>query len=123
MFRSLGVVVVGLCLTAAAVAHHSTAAVYDEDQTITLKGTVTKVEWNNPHIWAYIDVVDEAGNTTNWEVEVQSNPARMYRRGWTRDDLKVGDEVSVEGELPRNAALKRVLNRSMILPDGRELGS
>ncbi len=63
------------------------------------------------------------GNTTNWEVEIQTNPARMYRAGWSKDSLKVGDAVTVEGLLPRNAALKRVLNRSLILPDGRELGS
>ena len=55
--------------------------------------------------------------------EIQTNPARMYRAGWSRDSLKVGDTVTVEGLLPRNGALKRVLNRSLILPDGRELGS
>ena len=124
MFRTLKAVVIGLCFTAVAVAHHSTAAVYFmDDAPITLKGTVTKVEWQNPHIWAYLDVTDEVGNVTHWEVEIQTNPARMYRAGWSKDSLKVGDAVTVEGLLPRNAALKRVLNRSLILPDGQELGS
>ena len=123
MFRTLQLLVLTFCFTALSLAHHSTTAIYLEDQTITLQGIVTKVEWQNPHIWTYIDVTDAAGNTTNWEVEIQTNPARMYRRGWTRDSLKVGDAVTVEGSLPRNTALKRVLNRSLILPDGRELGS
>ena len=124
MFRTLKAVVIGLSFTAFAVAHHSTAAVYFmDDEPIILQGTVTKVEWQNPHIWTYIDVTDEVGNVTNWEVEIQTNPARMYRAGWSRDSLKVGDTVTVEGLLPRNSALKRVLNRSLILPDGRELGS
>jgi len=124
MFRTLQLVVISVCFTALAGAHHSTAAVYFmDDAPITLQGTVTKVEWQNPHIWTYIDVADEAGNVTNWEVEIQTNPARMYRAGWSRDSLKVGDAVTVEGLLPRNASLKRVLNRSLILPDGRELGS
>ena len=123
MFRTLQFVVFVLCFTAFAVAHHSTEAVYHMDQTITLKGTVTKVEWQNPHIWCYIDVIDEAGNATNWAVGIQTNPARMFRRGWTKDSLKVGDVVTVEGRLPRNASLKRVLSQSLILPDGRELGS
>ena len=123
MLRTLQFVVFVLCFTAFAVAHHSTEAVYHTDQTITLRGTVTKVEWQNPHIWTYIDVTDETGNVTNWEVEIQTNPARMYRAGWSKDSLKVGDAVTVEGLLPRNADLNRVLNRSLILPDGRELGS
>ena len=124
MSRTMQVFVLCLCFTALAAAHHSTAAVYFmDDPPITLEGTVTRVEWQNPHIWTYIDVTDDAGNVTNWEVEIQTNPARMYRAGWSRDSLKVGDAVTVEGLLPRNAALKRVLNRSLILPDGRELGS
>jgi hypothetical protein len=124
MSRTVQVFVLSLCFTALAAAHHSTAAVYFmDDPAITLKGTVTRVEWQNPHIWTYIDVTDDAGNVTNWEVEIQTNPARMYRAGWSRDSLKVGDAVTVQGLLPRNAALKRVLNRSLLLPDGRELGS
>ncbi len=63
MFRTLQTVVIGLCFTAVAGAHHSTAAVYFmDDPPVTLKGTVIKVEWQNPHIWTYIDVTDEAGN-------------------------------------------------------------
>ena len=103
-------------------AHHSTVAVYLQDSTITLEGTVTQVEWRNPHIWFYIDVVGDEGNVTNWGVEFQTPPARMFRRGWTQESLQVGDVVTVEGSLPRNSELIRVLSRTTILPDGRELG-
>ena len=64
MSRTLRVVVLGLSFTAFAVAHHSAPTVYNLDQPVTLKGTVTKVEWQNPHIWCYIDVTDGAGNVT-----------------------------------------------------------
>ena len=121
MLRTLQFVFIGLCFTAGAFAHHSTAAEYGKEQ-ITLKGTVTKVDWRNPHIWIYIDVVDAAGNVTNWGVGIQTNPARMFRQGWTRDAVNPGDVVTVKGVLPRKPELKRVLNESFILPDGRNLG-
>jgi DNA/RNA endonuclease YhcR with UshA esterase domain len=121
MLRTLQFVFIGLCFTAAAFAHHSTAAEYG-NESVTLKGTVTKVDWRNPHIWIYIDVADAAGNVTNWGVGVQTSPARMFRLGWTKDAVKPGDVVTVKGVLPRNRELKRVLNESFILPDGRNLG-
>jgi len=121
MLRTLQFVFIGLCFTAVAFAHHSTAAEYGEEK-ITLKGTVTKVDWRNPHIWIYIDVVDDTGKATNWGVGIQTSPARMFRLGWTKDAVKPGDVVTVKGALARNRELKRVLNESFILPDGRNLG-
>jgi len=121
MLRTLQFVFIGLCFTAVAFAHHSTAAEYGEEK-ITLKGTVTRVDWRNPHIWIYIDVLDDAGKATNWGVGVQTSPARMFRLGWTKDAVKPGDVVTVKGALARNRELKRVLNESFILPDGRNLG-
>ena len=121
MLRTLQFVFIGLCFTAVAFAHHSTVAEYGKEE-ITLKGTVTKVEWQNPHIWIYIDVPDAAGTVTNWAIGVQTNPARMFRLGWTKDAVKPGDVVTVKGALARNRELKRVLNESFILPDGRNLG-
>ena len=126
MIRTLPAVFLLLCLAASALAHHSRVAVYrTDDPPVTLRGTVTEVQWQNPHIWFYMDVVDEAGNVTNWEVELAggSNPARMYRRGWTADSLQIGDVVTVEGALARDSSLKRISSDSVILPDGRELGS
>jgi hypothetical protein len=122
MFRTLKIALFCFCFAAGAVAHHSTVAVYDAEDTITLEGTVTQVEWRNPHIWFYIDVVGDDGNVTNWGVEFQTPPARMLRSGWTQESLQVGDVVTVEGSLPRNRELTRVLSQTTILPDGRILG-
>jgi hypothetical protein len=123
MFRMLHLIALGLFLAHAAAAHHSAAGVYHMDKpTIKLKGTVTKVEWQNPHVWFYIDVTEETGKKA-WEVELQANPNALFRRGWNKNSLRIGDVVTVEGFLPRNASLNRVLSRSVILPDGRDLGS
>ena len=122
MFRTLQIVLFGFCFVDVAEANQSTIAVYLEDATIMLEGTVTQVEWRNPHIWFYIDVVGDDGNVTNWGVEFQTAPLRMLRRGWTAESLQVGDVIMVEGALPRNSELSRVLSRTTILPDGRELG-
>ena len=73
-----------------AVAHHSFAAEYDADKPITLKGTVSKVEWMNPHARFYVDVRDEKGIVTNWNLELAS-PNVLVRNGWSRKSLNVGD--------------------------------
>src|ERR1700733_4016060 len=77
-------------------AHHSFAAEYDAKQPVTLKGTVTKFEWTNPHARFYIDVKDETGKETNWNLELAS-PNVLNRQGWTRLSLNIGDQVTVEG--------------------------
>ena len=92
-----------LCLAAPAWSHHSFAAQYDADQPITLSGVVTRIEWTNPHARFYIDVADENGNVVNWNFELAS-PNVLRRRGWSRDFLKPGDEVTVEGSLARSGA-------------------
>jgi hypothetical protein len=80
----------------AALAHHSFAAEYDASKPITLRGTVTKFEWMNPHARFSIDVKDDSGGVTNWEFELGS-PNTLMRSGWTRNSLKIGDEVVVKG--------------------------
>jgi hypothetical protein len=77
-------------------AHHSFAADYDASKPITLRGTVTKFEWMNPHARFSIDVKDDSGGVTNWEFELGS-PNTLMRSGWTRNSLKIGDEVVVKG--------------------------
>jgi Family of unknown function (DUF6152) len=81
---------------APALAHHSFAAEFDAKQPIKLTGTVTKVEWTNPHVWFYIDVKDETGKVTNWGMEM-GGPNGLLRAGWTRNSMKAGDEVTVDG--------------------------
>jgi hypothetical protein len=89
----------GVVLLAAAVAsaHHSFAAEYDSNKPINLTGAVTKIEWNNPHVYFYIDVRDEkTGKVTNWAFEMGA-PAVIARNGWTRTTMKIGDLVTVTG--------------------------
>jgi hypothetical protein len=102
-------------------AHHSFAAEFDVKQPITLKGTVTKVEWTNPHVWIYLDVADAQGNLQNWQCEIGA-PNTLARMGWTRNSLKAGDQVTVEGFRAKNDD-KTANARQVILPDGRKVFS
>src|ERR1700742_3834627 len=88
----------GLILSAALplFAHHSFAAEYDASKKVTLKGTVIKIDWMNPHIWLYLDAKDDRGNVVRWQCE-GGPPNSLSRNGWTRDALKAGDQVTIEG--------------------------
>ena len=102
--RTSVAVVVGLGLLLAAVpapAHHSFAAEFDASKPVKLNGTVTKVEWTNPHVWFYLDVKDETGTVSNWGMEMGA-PNGLMRAGWTRNSMKAGDAVTVEGFRARN---------------------
>jgi hypothetical protein len=102
-----------------AVAHHSFAAEYDANKPVTLKGTVSKVEWMNPHARFYVDVRDDKGNVTNWNLELAS-PNVLVRNGWTRKSLNVGDEVVVEGSAAKDGS-KMANARVVKLADGRRV--
>ena len=98
--------VAGLGLIVAALpvaAHHSFNAEYDTNKPITLKGAVTKIEWKNPHTYFYIDVKDETGKVTNWGLEMGS-PNALMRAGWSRNSMKVGQEVVVEGSRAKDGS-------------------
>ena len=84
-------------------AHHSFAAEFDADKPVKLAGTVTKVEWTNPHAWIYIDAMDESGKIANWAWELGS-PTSLVRLGWTRNLLKVGTAVTFEGSRARDGS-------------------
>ena len=92
-----------VALAAPAIAHHSFAAEFDASNLIRLKGTVTKVEWRNPHIWVYLDVKEADGKITPWQCEGGA-PNALTRQGWSRDTLKQGEEVDIEGYKAKNGS-------------------
>ena len=100
LVRLAALVGLGLALAPAAWAHHSQSE-YDLRSKVEVAGAVTKVEWRSPHVWVYVDVIDNKGQTVNWSFELPS-PVTLMRRGWTRDSLKSGDRVSVSGAPARN---------------------
>ena len=118
--KILGIVLTGFALCAVPVmAHHSFAAQYDAAKPISLQGAVTKVEWMNPHARFYIDVKDESGKVTNWGMEMGS-PNGLMRQGWSRNSMKIGDEVTVEGSRAKDGS--NIGNaRSVTLTGGQKL--
>ena len=98
MKNSFVAIVVLILLAAAmpAFGHHSFAVEFDAKQPLKLTGTVTKVEWTNPHVWFYLDVKDETGKVTNWSMEM-GGVNGLLRTGWTRNSMKPGDVVTVDG--------------------------
>src|SRR5713226_6273131 len=119
-FLSVSLAAGGLLLAALPVlAHHSFAAEYDSTKPISLTGSVTKVEWMNPHARFYVDVKDESGKVNNWEFELGS-PNGLMRQGWSRNSMKVGDTVSVEGYLAKDGS-KLGNARNIKTADGKKL--
>lgn len=120
MFAMFAMSTVSLAVLATpALAHHSFAAEYDVKQPITMTGTVTKVEWLNPHARFYIDVKDKGGKVINWEFELGS-PNSLMRKGWTRNSLKPGDVVTVDGFRAKDGSSLGNA-RTINLADGRKV--
>jgi hypothetical protein len=100
-FAAFAVVVGVIGGAGSAIAHHSFAAEFDANKALTLKGVVTKIEWQNPHTYFYMDVSQADGKVVNWGMEMGS-PNGLMRQGWTRNTLKVGDSVTVEGSAAKD---------------------
>jgi len=118
-FTALLVVAMTALAAQPSVAHHSFAAEFDANAPIELTGTVTKVEWANPHTYFYMDVTSPKGDVENWALEMGS-PNGLMRRGWTRDSMKIGDVVTVTGSRAKDGSPKGNA-RSVVLSTGKKL--
>ena len=128
MRAKLGILMAATLLAAAVpiLAHHSISAEFDTTKTVKVTGVVTKLDWMNPHIWVYMDAKDESGKVAKWQFE-GGPPNSLRRNGWTKNSLKEGDTVAVEGvraKDPVNGQGVFIGNaRNVTLPDGRRVFS
>ena len=100
-------------------AHHSFSAEYDQKQAVSFKGTVTKLDWMNPHVYFYVDVTDADGKLVHWACEA-GNPNALARRGWRKDSLKAGDQITVDGYRAKDGTF--TMNaRSITLSNGTKV--
>jgi hypothetical protein len=124
MQAKFAVVVAGFALLIGArpiVAHHSFSAEFDASKTFKFNGTVTKVEWMNPHTFFYIDVVDEkTKKVTNWAMEMGS-PNGLMRNGWSRNTMKIGDKVTVEGSMAKDGSPTGNARTVILAESGKKL--
>ncbi len=115
------VLMAALSWPAAVAAHHPFDAEFDRNQPHTITGAVSKVEWRSPHVYAYVDVKDDAGKVTNWKVEM-GGPDALIREGWRPTSVKVGDQVTIQGF--RGKANRTMLNaESVTMADGKAVAA
>jgi len=115
-----GVTAVWLSLAALPTsAHHAFSAEFDAKRPVTLRGTVVKVEWINPHSWFHVDVKTRDGKVQRWMVEA-GNPNNLFRRGWSKDVISPGMEIVIDGYQAKDAS-RRANGRNLTFPDGRKL--
>ena len=117
------ILISGLLLAAApAGAHHAFATEFDGNKPVSMKGIVTKIDWANPHVWFYINVKTETGLIENWGFEM-GGPNSLRNSGWTRETMKIGDEVIVEGSLAKNGSKSVNAKSVMMASTGKKLGA
>src|ERR1700694_3874277 len=120
MRRNLVLVVAGLLLNVARLsAHHSFAAEFDAKRPVKFRGTVTRMEWINPHAWIHVDVEDSDGKVVSWMIEA-GTPNTLFRRGFTKNSLAPGTEILVDGYQSKDGS-NRANGRDVTFPDGRKL--
>ena len=122
-------VVVSLLLVSAlllaagqAAAHHAFATEFDANKPVTVKGFVTKIDWANPHVWFYLNVKTESGAIENWGFEM-GGPNSLRNSGWTKETMKIGDELVVEGFLARNGTRNVNAKNVTMALTGKKLGA
>jgi len=108
-----------LLFTASAYAHHPFSSEYDENKPVNLSGTVTKVEWGNPHVHVYMDATDPSGQTKMWNVELGS-PSALSQRGWTKSTLKTQEQITVDGWQAKDGS-SRANAKTVTLADGKTM--
>ena len=122
MRSTLGIAVAAAGLLLAALplaAHHSFAAEFDSNKAVSLQGTVTRLDWMNPHIWVYMDVKDDSGTVAHWQCE-GGPPNTLTRNGWSKDSLKVGDQATIEGFRSKDGT-NTCNARTIKLPSGKSV--
>ena len=120
--NSFAALIIGFAFVATAIpalAHHSETAEYDTTKPVKVTGTISRVEWTNPHIWFYVDVKDENGNVTTWGFSA-APPGMLMRRGITKEQLKIGAVVNVEGSRARDGS-NNASGRRVTFADGRNV--
>jgi hypothetical protein len=120
MRRMALTVLVALVLAAPAVAHHSISAEFDMNKRVTFTGTVTRIEWTNPHIYTHVEVKEPDGKATVYRVE-GGPPNSLYRAGWRKDTLKIGETVSVSGLRAKIATSMNIGVATVTTADGRRV--
>ena len=117
------IAIAGLLLSGVpAMAHHAFATEFDAQKPVTMKGIVTKIDWANPHVWFYINVKTESGLIENWGFEM-GGPNSLRNSGWTRETMKIGDEVIVEGSLAKNGTHNVNAKNVTMASTGKKLGA
>jgi Family of unknown function (DUF6152) len=115
--------ILGAALAAApAMAHHSFAAEYDSKKPVKITGTVTKIDWMNPHVYFFMDVEDESGKVTQWGFEM-GPPNLLQNAGWTRNTMKIGDVVVVDGTLAKDGTNQGNARTVTLASTGKRLGA